>query len=45
MVMFVDPEYICCCLSQEKNEVIQKQLEALSLLDERKATTVQRQSW
>jgi hypothetical protein len=36
--MFVAPGYIYCCLSQEKNEVMQKQLEALSFLDKRKAT-------
>jgi hypothetical protein len=38
MGMFVAPECIYCCILQEKNEVMQKQLEALSFLDKRKAT-------
>jgi hypothetical protein len=37
MMMFV-PGSIYCFISQQKNEVMQKQLEALSFLDRRKAT-------
>ena len=36
--MFLAPGCIYCCILQEKNEVMQKQLEALSFLDKRKAT-------
>ena len=36
--MFLAPGCIYCCILQEKNEVTQKQLEALSFLDKRKAT-------
>jgi len=37
MMMFV-PQSIYCFIWQQKNEVMQKQLEALSFLDKRKAT-------
>jgi len=37
MMMFV-PRSIYCFIWQQKNEVMQKQLEALSFLDKRKAT-------
>jgi len=37
MMMFV-PQSIYCFIWQQKNEVMQKQLEVLSFLDKRKAT-------